>query len=157
MSQPSTPCTLTWPSGARDARIAEVTGGETDLAAMLSSLSVHRRPDVVTMVSVDHPVELGHGIEVLLTEAEGITVVATIAEAERRGWPVDFRAVWLTIEVHSSLEAVGLTAAMSRVLTEQAIPCNVLAGFYHDHLLVPEERADDAVAALLSLRDAGAP
>jgi len=54
--------------------------------------------------------------------------------------------------VHSTLDAVGLTAAMSRVLTEHNIPCNVLAGYYHDHLLVPLELADQAIAALESLR-----
>jgi len=50
--------------------------------------------------------------------------------------------------VHSSLEAVGLTAAVSARLTSAGISCNVLAGFEHDHLLVPVERADDAVSAL---------
>lgn len=129
------------------------THGETDLPAMLATLVVERRPEPVTMVSLDEPVALGDGIEAVLAEPEGTTVVATLAEAERRGWPCDFRAAWLTIEVHSSLEAVGLTAAMSRVLTEQGIPCNVLAGFYHDHLLVPVEQADDAISALESLRN----
>ena len=130
-----------------------MTGGELDLAKMLATLTVERRPEIVTMVSVDQPVELGNGIYVVLAEAEGTTVVATLAEAERRGWATDFQAAWLTIQVHSSLEAVGLTAAMSRVLTEHAIPCNVLAGFYHDHLLVPVDVADQAIAALASLRN----
>lgn len=126
--------------------------GELDLATMLATLVVERRPEPVTMITITESVELGYGIHAVLTEAEGTTVVATVAEAERRGWRADFQATWLTIQVHSSLEAVGLTAAMSRVLTQHNIPCNVLAGFYHDHLLVPVEMADAAIAALESLR-----
>lgn len=103
------------------------------------------------MVTVDDEVRLGNGIEAIIREYEGTTVVVSVAEATRRGWPVGFVATWLTIEVHSSLEAVGLTAAMSAVLTDRGIPCNVLAGYLHDHLLIPVERADEAVEALESL------
>lgn len=123
-----------------------------DLQAMLSSISVRRRPGTYTVATVSDPVSPGDGVEAVVVEDEGTTVVATCAAAERRGWPVGFVAAWLTVEVHSALEAVGLTAVMSAVLTEHEIPCNVLAGFFHDHLLVPEERADDAIAALESLR-----
>ena len=129
-----------------------VTTGETDLAKMLATLTVLGRDEPVTMVTVTDTVQVGDGIYVVLVEDEGTTVVATVAEAEHRGWPTDFRAAWLTIEVHSSLDAVGLTAAMSRVLTEHNIPCNVLAGYHHDHLLVPLDLADRAITALESLR-----
>jgi hypothetical protein len=57
----------------------------------------------------------------------------------------------LTLTVWSSLEAVGLTAAFSRALADADIPCNVLAGYHHDHLLVPVDRADEAIAALRTL------
>lgn len=127
--------------------------GETDLAAMLRTISVSKRPDPVTMVSVAEPVGVGGGVLAELIEAEGVTVVATVAEAQRRGWATDFVAHWLTVDVHSSLEAVGLTAAMSAVLTTHGIPCNVLAGFHHDHLLVPVEHTQAALDALHSLRD----
>ena len=66
---------------------------------------------------------------------------------------VDFEVAWLTLRVHSALEAVGLTAAFSAALGERDIPCNVLAGTFHDHLLVPVDRADDAVDALEALRE----
>lgn len=122
-----------------------------DLARMLATIKIDRRRELVTMVSLPEPVALDDGIYAVLTEAEGTTVVATVAEAHRRGWPTDFVAAWLTVQVHSSLEAVGLTAAMSRILTDRQISCNVLAGFYHDHLLVPADRADEAVEALESL------
>jgi hypothetical protein len=55
------------------------------------------------------------------------------------------------LEVHSALEAVGLTAAISNVLKDAGISCNVVAGYTHDHLFVPVDRAQDALAALRTL------
>lgn len=127
--------------------------GETDLDEMLRTLTVSVRPARYTMVTVDGPVPLGPGIEAVLTEAEGTTVVATVDETERRGWPVEFVASWLTLEVHSALDAVGLTAAISAALAEDGIPVNVLAGYFHDHLLVPADRAAGAVDCLARLAE----
>ena len=124
-----------------------------DLETMLASIAIRRRPGTYTVATVSDPVTAGDGVEAVIVEDEATTVIATCDEAERRGWPVGFVAAWLTVEVHSALEAVGLTAAMAGVLTDHGIPCNVLAGYFHDHLLVPEERADDAIAALESLRE----
>ncbi len=128
--------------------------GETDLSRMLATLSVERRPDPVTFVSLPSPVVHEAAFLATIVEAEGTTVVLSVEEARHRGWPVEFEAAWLTLEVHSALDAVGLTAAFSEALAERDIPCNVLAGYHHDHLLVPVDRADDAVDALASLRDA---
>ncbi len=125
--------------------------GETDLAKMLASLRVRRREDPVTLVSLPSAVDLGPGIEAVIAEEEGTTVVVSLAEAERRGWTYGFEAAWLTIEVHSSLAAVGLTAALSSALAARGIACNVLAGYYHDHLLVPLEQADAAIEAVEAL------
>lgn len=127
--------------------------GETDLTAMLADLQVSRRPETVTVVSLPSPVTPDPTFLATVVEDEGTTVVVTVEEARRRAWPVGFEAAWLTLEVHSSLEAVGLTAAFSVALAERGIPCNVLAGHFHDHLLVPVDRADEAVEALRLLRD----
>ena len=125
--------------------------GETDLAAMLASLSVTRRTGAYTVVTVPAGTEPGPDAAATIAEDEGLTVVVAVEVAEARGWTIEFSAAWLTIDVHSSLSAVGLTAALSRTLTEQDIPCNVLAGYFHDHLLVPIERVDDAVTAIENL------
>lgn len=127
--------------------------GETDLQAMLTSLRIRRLPEPVAVVEVAGVDHLEPGFLALIREAEGTTAVVPVAEAERRGWAVEFRAAWLTVDVHSALDAVGLTAALSRELAERGIACNVLAGFHHDHLLVPVERADEAIEALESLSD----
>ena len=57
----------------------------------------------------------------------------------------------ITLTVHSSLEAVGLTAAFSAALTGAGISANVVAGYYHDHIFVPERDADRAIETLQAL------
>ena len=128
--------------------------GMTDLEEMLATLTVDVRDEHYTFVAVATGTgpSIGDGVEAIVREAEGDTIVTTVARAEAEGWPVDFEAAWLTLEIHSSLEAVGLTAAFSRVLADARIPCNVIAGFHHDHLLVPADRAGEAVRAIESLR-----
>lgn len=125
-------------------------GGETDLSRLLDGLDVRRRDGVYCFVTGEWPT-LDTEAHAVILESEGHTYVVTVDDARRAGAPVDFEAAWLTLEVHSALEAVGLTAAFSQALTDVGISCNVLAGYHHDHLLVPVERADDAIAAIRSL------
>lgn len=91
------------------------------------------------------------GIDALVREEEGWTVVGELGALDEGGWTPALACAWLTLDVHSALEAVGLTAAVAAVLTERGIPANVLAAHLHDHLLVPVDRADDAVAAIEGL------
>lgn len=125
--------------------------GHIHLDEILAGLTVTRRPGTFGFVRHREPVEVDDGIHGLVREAEGITVVTTIDVARSRGWEWEFEAAWLTLEVHSSLEAVGLTATVAGALAADSIPCNVLAGYHHDHLLVPVERADDAIGAITRL------
>ena len=83
-----------------------------------------------------------------ITEAEGTTYVVERDEAEGRGLPWTFAAAWLTVDAQTALDGVGLTATIATALAEAGIPCNVLAAFHHDHLLVPVDRADEAIAVL---------
>lgn len=123
--------------------------GETDLQAMLASLDVERRPGVFTFVAVEAPsASLLAVAEAMVREATSTTLVLPVESARRAGLTVVVEMAWLSLTVQSSLEAVGLTAAFSKVLGDAGISCNVLAGYHHDHLLVPVDRADDAIAAL---------
>jgi uncharacterized protein len=123
--------------------------GETDLDAMLATLDVVRRPGVFTFVAVDAP-----GADQLavaaatIVEDEAVTLVMQVDDARRFGLPVVVEMAWLTLTVNSSLEAVGLTAAFSRTLADAGVSCNVLAGFHHDHLLVPASDVDRAIEVL---------
>lgn len=127
----------------------------TDLAELLAGLSVARRPGRYTFVGPLEPGQLPTpgepGLEALIQEDEGWTVVAALELVEAAGLAPSMVCAWLTLEVHSALEAVGLTAAVSAALTERGIAANVVAAYHHDHLLVPEDRADDAIAAIETL------
>jgi len=126
----------------------------TDLDEMLRTLTVSVRPQRYTFITVETGTAppLGEGVEAVIREDEADTIVATVERAAAEGWPHHFVAAWLTLDVHSALEAVGLTAAFSAALAAAGIPCNVLAAYHHDHVLIPADRADEAVTALESLR-----
>jgi len=85
-----------------------------------------------------------------ITEAEGLTVVAPLAEVWAAGMT---SAAWarISLTVHSDLAAVGLTAAFATALGAQGISCNVIAGYHHDHLFVQWDRRADALEALIGL------
>lgn len=127
--------------------------GETDLAKMLASLDVAHRPGSFTFLEVDiaSPEQISAAHAVII-EDESTTLVMLSDDARRLGLDAVVDMAWLTLTVHSSLEAVGLTASFSAALGAAGIACNVLAGYHHDHLLVPSDRADDAIAALVGLR-----
>jgi hypothetical protein len=84
-------------------------------------------------------------------EVEGLSCVVARSDADRHGLAYDFVAAWISLTVTSALEAVGLTAAISAALAAEDISCNVIAGRYHDHLLVPHDRAADALDTLRRL------
>ncbi len=127
--------------------------GEIDLGRMLSTLDAQREPGVFVFVGVpDYASAARLPARAIVCERETVTVVLKREDAIAQGLFFDFEAAWLTLTVHSALGAVGLTAAVARVLAEDEIPCNVLAGAHHDHLLVPEHEAERALAALARLR-----
>ncbi len=93
----------------------------------------------------------------MIAEDEGTTSVLSVTDAERLGVRPEFVAAWLTLEVDSPFDAVGLTAAVSTALANEDIPCNVLAGYHHDHLLVPIDQAERSIAILDGLRSSSQP
>jgi len=126
--------------------------GERDLDRLLASLNVTARAGEFAFVArpAADPALAAMALA-MVAEDEGITYVLPCEVADARGLPYDFRAAWLTLGVHSALDAVGLTAAFATALARRGIACNVLAGFHHDHLLVPADRRDDALAVLAGL------
>lgn len=122
--------------------------GETDLETLLESMRPVVREGDYVYALWPHGKPLEGDIEAAVREAEGLTVVLRRGEADRLGLNYDFVAAWITLQIHSALEAVGLTAAVSSALTHAGISCNVLAGFHHDHLLVPAAEAGRALDVL---------
>jgi hypothetical protein len=100
-------------------------------------------------VPLSHQVDYA-GLSLLASfrEDEGITLVLDTASADnaRLVYGSVFRCI--TLGVNSSLDAVGLTAAVSTCLAERGISANVIAAYHHDHIFVPSDRADEALAAL---------
>lgn len=122
--------------------------GERDLSVLLATMSPALNDGEWVFCSVDGP--LPPGIEAVATvrEPEGLSVVVSREAADLHGWAYSFVAAWITLTVHSALDAVGLTAAVAARLTEHDISANVVAGRMHDHLFVPVDRAEQAVAVL---------
>lgn len=81
-------------------------------------------------------------------EAEGLTLVVTRENADNFGLTYDSVFKCITLTVHSSLEAVGLTAAVSAKLSEHQISANIIAAYYHDHVFIPAGSAEKALGLL---------
>ena len=130
--------------------------GETHLSTLLSTLSPQLLEDesvFCTFASAVYGDQAALAPVASVMESEGLTLVVPRQKADAHGicYESVFRGITLT--VHSSLDAIGLTAAFSAKLTEQGISANVIAGFYHDHVFVQSEEADRAMSALKQLSD----
>jgi ketosteroid isomerase-like protein len=118
-------------------------GGERDLTKLLAGMRPELQPGDYVFVGGDHPAAVA-----TVREPEGMSAVVPRADADAAALTYDFIAAWITLTVHSALDAVGLTAEVSARLTEGGISCNVVAGVRHDHLFVPADRAHEALRAL---------
>ena len=85
-------------------------------------------------------------------EKQGITLIITKEYANLMELSYTTIMSWISLEVHSSLEAVGLTAAFSKVLADNNISCNVVAGYHHDHIFVLKQDAQKAIDLLKSIQ-----
>lgn len=126
--------------------------GETSLAILLRSMSPQLNDGEYVFCSLPDR-SLLQDCEVLgsFREREGLTVILPRQQAERLGLGFDYVAAWITLNVHSALEAVGLTAAFAGALGKAGISCNVIAGYYHDHLFVGQADAGRAMQVLQQL------
>ena len=126
--------------------------GETALATLLRSMSPHLNDgDYVFCTLPDHRIPTGCEVIGSFREQEGLTLILERQQAEHAGLAFDYVAAWITLNVHSALEAVGLTAAFASALGKAGISCNVIAGYYHDHLFVGRADAERAMHVLRQL------
>src|SRR5690242_18702869 len=111
--------------------------GETDLRKLLKTLKPKLNSgDFVFCVVQDITIIDFAKIVMFFPEDEGITIIIQKELADRLKLPYLFVAAWITLSVHSSLTAAGLTAAFSKALSDEGISCNVVAANFHDHLFV---------------------
>jgi hypothetical protein len=123
--------------------------GETDLNILLESLEPSLNLGSYVFISLKDINEiLREDILFEFKEAEGITILLSKDKADKYNLDYEFVASWITLTVHSALDAVGLTAAVSSALTKHNISCNVVAAYYHDHIFVSKKDTKKAMEVL---------
>lgn len=122
------------------------------VATLLANMATQLRPGEYVFCSLPPGQEVPKsGVLASVVEPEGLSIVISREQADAAGWEYDYVAGWITLGVQSALDAVGLTAAVSSVLADSGVSCNVIAGFHHDHLLIPADRAREALTILQRL------
>jgi hypothetical protein len=133
--------------------------GEFKLKALLRDMKPAMQEGIFVFCTIAKDERIPASITPLLTfrEPEGTTVVIGREEAESTGLPYQFASRLITLSIHSSLDAVGFLAAITARLAEAGISVNAVSAFYHDHLFVPDHRADEALCLLqnISARELG--
>lgn len=129
----------------------------SNLAVLLSSMEPMLHAGVYAYCVVPHGADIATLSPVTtVSESEGLTLVLPEEQAINAGLPILLRTAWITLTVHSDLQAVGLTAAFASALGHAGVSCNVVAGAFHDHIFVPVEQAQQALAALRALQQESA-
>ncbi|NWL08195.1 MULTISPECIES: ACT domain-containing protein [Pseudomonas] len=130
--------------------------GEKSISALLRGMSpVLNEGDFVFCTVADASALLGTDVLGTFREKEGFTVIIERERADALGLEYNFVAAWITLTIHSALDAVGLTAAFATALGKAGLSCNVIAAFYHDHIFVAKDDAAKAIDVLQALSRAG--
>ncbi|KAJ5173212.1 hypothetical protein N7492_005805 [Penicillium capsulatum] len=135
--------------------------GEHDLTTLLASMEPTLDPTTYVFITTTQPLPSlplsTLNPQLIAQEAEGTTIVTTASLAAAHGLTeVVFPCKKISLAIHSSLDAIGLIAAITNRLKDHRISTNVVSGFFHDHIYVPVDRAEDAMRVLGELsREAG--
>lgn len=126
--------------------------GTTNLEELIKNMTPKLNEGSYVFVTVEEPIAIDRtAIICEFKEHEGTTLILEKSKADELHLAYDYIAAWITLTVHSSLDAVGLTAAFSNELAKHQISCNVIAAYFHDHIFVAEKDAQKAIDALLAL------
>ena len=126
---------------------------ERDLTALLRDIKPELQPGVFVFCTIAANATIPEALNPLLTfrEQEGTTLVILREEAEAAGLGYAFASRLITLTVNSALDAVGFLAAITARLAAAGISINAVSAFHHDHLFVPVDRADEAMALLVGM------
>jgi hypothetical protein len=126
--------------------------GEEDLTKLVKSIRPVLNNGSYVFCTVENLTSefINHAV-LIFKEKEGNTLIIKKELADSLGLEYQFIASWITLSVHSSLEAAGLTAVFSKALADMQIGCNVVAAYYHDHIFVKKKDADQAMSILIEL------
>ena len=124
--------------------------GITELDELLNSMSPEIQDGEYVFCSVDGSYSDYSHLKPLASfkESEGLTLIISVEDAESANIAYEGKFKQITLTVHSSLNAIGLTAAVAIKLASHGISANVVAAYYHDHIFVQSEKADKALMAL---------
>jgi hypothetical protein len=126
--------------------------GEKDLPILLQHMQPTLNPGEYVFCTLPELADLPLAQTIsFFKETEGFTIILAKALADQWQLEYSFVAAWITLTVHSALDAVGLTAAFSNALAAAGISCNVVAAYYHDHIFVDEKDAERAMEVLRAL------
>lgn len=126
--------------------------GEKDLVQLLKTMQPSLNEGEYAFCTVANLADIpSDQIISFFKETESFTIILSRALADQ--WQLDysFVAAWITLTVHSALDAVGLTAAFANALSASGISCNVVAAYYHDHIFVDKKDAARAMEVLWEL------
>ncbi|MEP6805240.1 MAG: ACT domain-containing protein [Flavobacterium sp.] len=125
--------------------------GEKDLQELLKSMKPEYNSGEYVFCKANNLENINlNEIEMFFKEKEAVTLILKKELADKLQLDYSVVMSWITLTVHSSLEAVGLTAAFSKALSEHEISCNIVAAFYHDHIFVNKKDTDKAMQILHS-------
>ena len=129
--------------------------GETNLQILLANMhpTLLEKEFVFCSVSPTEFEQLRIHLVGWFREAEGITLVIERNIADDEGLDYEFVSRMITLNIHSSLEAVGLLAAITSKLAAAGISVNTISAYYHDHLFVPTNRASAVMMLLDELKN----
>lgn len=127
--------------------------GETALSSLMAKMSPKLDPRTFVFVTINNERLAAHVDKALLVfrESEGVSLILEEKHARSAGLESVFRCRRITLEVHSALDAVGFLAAIIPILAEQGMGVNPVSGYFHDHLFVPANRAEQALTILQKL------